>query len=61
MAGNSFVVANGATQIEVSCTYENGVITITPNGDVKSIVFDDNGAPISVVWGTATYTDFVKK
>ena len=60
LAGNSLDTATGATEAIYTYSFDGTTVTYTcVSGQNCTVTFDAEGNPVSVVWGTATYTDFV--
>ena len=60
LAGNSLDTANGATESVYTYSFDGTNVTYTfVSGTSVTMTFDENGNPVSVVWASATYTDFV--
>ena len=60
LAGNSLDIATGATEATYTYSFDGTTVTYTcVSGQSCTVTFDAEGNPVSVVWGTATYTDFV--
>ena len=56
------LTTGGASVAEYTYAFADGVVTYTlVSGNNCTLVFDANGAPTSVTWGSATYTDFVQQ
>ena len=60
LAGNSLDTATGATEAIYTYSFDGTTVTYTcVSGQNCTVTFDAEGNPVSVVWGTATYTGFV--
>ena len=60
LAGNSLDTATGATEAIYTYSFDGTTVTYTcVSGQSCTVTFDAEGNPVSVVWGTATYTGFV--
>ena len=57
LAGNSLDTASGATEYTGTYAYDGSTVTCTISG--CTITWGADGAPVSVVWASATYTDFI--
>lgn len=65
MSGNKLEVSDGAIEATYNYTFDGTdysfefVSISSPDTNNKVITLDATGTPVSVVWGSATYTDFV--
>ena len=60
LAGNSLDTATGATEATYTYSFDGTTVTYAcVSGQSCTVTFDAEGNPVSVVWGTATYTGFV--
>ncbi len=60
LAGNSLDLATGAKETKYTFALENGEYTFTKvSGTDLTITLGEDGAPVSIIWESATYTGFV--
>ncbi len=57
LAGNSLDPATGATEYTGTYAYDGSTVTCTISG--CTITWGADGAPVSVIWASATYTNFI--
>ena len=59
LAGNSLDTATGATEATYTYSFDGTNVTYTlVSGQSCTVTFDGDGNPVSVIWGSATYTGF---
>ena len=59
LAGNSLDTATGASESIFTYSFDGTNVTYTfVSGTNCTITFDENGDPVSIIWGSGTYTDF---
>ncbi len=59
LAGNSLDTATGATEATYTYSFDGTNVTYTlVSGQSCTVEFDAEGNPVSVIWGSATYTGF---
>ena len=62
LAGNSLDTATGATEAKYSYSFDGSNVTYAViSGQSCTCTFDATGAIVSVIWGSATYTNFVQE
>ena len=59
LAGNSFDTSTGASAAEYTYSFDGTTVTYAcVTGQNCTCTFDENGAPVSIIWGSAPYTGF---